>query len=257
MEEETTTSAPIDTGGQTIQGIAVDDQGMAVPQPEDTEPAQADSTTIATEEQEPSTTNEPSDDEQLVKFAESKGLTLDSDSTRKAAKMAMNAERAMHQKAQKASELERAANITPDQVPEDATPEVRDNLRVRNLELRYDVQQWKQLNPDKLEHESAMVEVLSDPTKRALVQEGLLSLDDVYSMARANDLGAVKSEGKREALTDLAQRQQTAVPTGNAVNPSGGGAAKITPQNVDSLVAQNDVKWFQANYEAINKAMAG
>lgn len=259
MDDDTTTSAPEGAGGiETIQGVAVNADGMAIPQPEDSEPAQAEPEATTTAEQEPErASSEPSTDDQLAKFAESKGLELDSENARKAAKMAMNAERAMHEKAQKASELERAAKISDDQVAPDATPEQRDNVRVRNLELLFEAQQWKQTNPDKAQYENAMVEVLNDPTKRALVQEGYLSLDDVYNIARGGDLDAVKSEAKKQTLTELAQKQQAAVPTGNAVTNAGGASTKITPQNVDRLVAQNDQKWFEANYDAINQAMAG
>jgi hypothetical protein len=40
MAEETTTDAPVETGA-TINDIPVDDQGMAIAQPEETEQAEA------------------------------------------------------------------------------------------------------------------------------------------------------------------------------------------------------------------------
>jgi uncharacterized protein YbaP (TraB family) len=105
MEETTTTNAPVDTGEvQTIQGIAIDDQGQAISQPEDTDQAQAAVETTETENTQEAT-SEPSEDEQLTKFAAAKGVTLDSDNAKKLAKMAMNAEKAMHSKATRASEL--------------------------------------------------------------------------------------------------------------------------------------------------------
>ena len=258
--EETTTEAPVDSGVNTIHGIPVDDQGMAVAEPEVTESAEAEQTTEQeTESSEEAAEQpiEPSDeDEQLTKFAETKGLTLDSDNAKKAAKMAMNAEKLMHQKTQLASELERAAKITTDQVPADATPQQVDNVRMRNLELKFDIQQWKVDNQDKLRHEAEMVKVLSDPTKRSLVQEGYLTLDDIYKIAVAGDTSAAKSQGKQEALQTLAHKQTVAVPTGNAVNTVTS-PQTITPQNVDSLVAKNDMEWFMKNRDAINQAMAG
>lgn len=262
MAEETTTEAPAETGEQTIQGVTVDDQGMAVSEPETTEPAEAVQETTEPEQKETQAEAEPSDEEQLTKFAETKGLTLDSDNAKKAAKMAMEAEKRMHQATSKASELEKVARITDEQVPEGATPQEVDNLRVRNLELKLDIQSWKS-NPDnksKLAYEQEMVKVLADPIKKQLVQGGYLSLDDVYNIARGGDASVdanLKSEGKREALESLAHKQQVAVPTGNAVNPQGGGNAKITPQNVDRLVGQNDVTWYQEHLDEINAAMAG
>lgn len=258
---ETTTEAPEATGGDVINGVQVDDQGMAVPQPEATE--QAEAVTETTEQPEPKaeekteTKDEPSDEEQLAKFAESKGLTLDSDNAKKAAKMAMEAERNMHKATKKASELEKATNITENDISPEATPQEKDGWRVRNLELKMDIRQWKQDNPDKLQYEDAMVKVLSDPTKKQLVQAGYLNLDDVYSIAMAGNTDTVRSQGKREALESLAQKQQAAVPTGHAVNSSQTNSEQITPQNVDRLVASHDQAWFEKHYDKINRAMAG
>lgn len=256
MEDMTTTEAPVEAGEiQNINGVAIDDQGMAISQPDETEPAAAETTTVESEEK-TEATSEPSEDEQLAKFAATKGLELDSDNAKKAAKMAMNAEKLMHNKANKVSELERVAKITEEQIPADFTPQQVDTVRMRNLELKFDIQQWKTNNPDKLELESEMVKIVSDPTKRQLVQEGYLSLDDVYSMARGSNVDAVKSQGKREALESLAHKQQAAVPTGNAVNSSMT-TNTITSQNVDKMVATHDLNWFIKNQDAINRAMAG
>lgn len=273
MDEDTTTGASADTSGgnepQRINGVAIDDQGMAIPEPEaaeeapaateDTEtPEQAEAEEAPAEREEPAT--DGGDDAELATWADNKGLKLDSDNAVKAAKMAREAERAMHKAAGKASELEKAANITEEQVPQDATPEQRDNVRVRNLELRYEIGEWKRANPDKLNQEAGMVEVLSDPTKRALVQEGYLSLNDVYAIAKssASSDDSLKSQGKREALEALAHKQQAAVPAGKAVNgvPSAS-ESKITPQNVEQMVASHDQAWFESHYKEINAAMAG
>lgn len=268
MEEETTTDATVDTSGvQTINGIAVDDSGQAIPQLDDTDNAPAVPTepTEQPEEQTEVSTevsvdvdDEPSEDDQLVKFAQAKGLELDSDNAKKAAKMAMNAEKLMHQKSQQASQLEKATKITDDQVPVGLTAPEADSLRVRNLELKYEVSDWKSRNPDKLKYESEMVQVLSDPTKRLLVQEGLLTLDDVYSIAKATAPGveaALKSQGKKEALQTLAHKQQAAVPRGNAVTAVSA-ASQITPQNVDAMVANMSVEEYRRRLPEINAALA-
>ena len=68
-----------------------------------------------------------------------------------------------------------------------------------------------------------MVEVLKDQNKLLLVQQGYLSLDDVYSLAKANapdNSENIKSEGAQEALRNLAQKQAAAVPTGAATTNS-------------------------------------
>lgn len=263
MDEETTTDAPAETGGQTIHGVQVDDQGMAVPEPETEDQAEAGQETTEVEkstepEQQAEQTTGPSEEEeQLAKFAQSKGLELDSDSAKKAAKMAMEAEKRMHTATKRASELEKTTSITDEDLDPNASPEDRDNARIRNVELKMDIRQWKMDNPSKLQHEADMVKLLQDPVKKQLVQAGYLTLDDVYKMSVGDDTAAVKSQGGREALETLAQKQQAAVPRGNAVNGSVMSSGRITSQNVDQLVAQNDQKWFEAHYKEINEAMAG
>lgn len=273
MEDQTTTGdASVDDGGQqpqVINGVAVDDQGQALPVPENTEAA----TTAAEASSDEQSTDEvdatsgaseeavPGVDDKLRKYAESNSITLDSPGAIKAAELAMKAQSEATRNYQKASELERAAKITNDQIPDDIEPEARDNVRVRNLELKFEAQNWKLQNPDKAVYESDMANILAnDPVKRQLVQEGYLSLDDVYSIARGKSSTSdvdLKSQGKREALESLRDKQQAAVPGGKAVNSVPTQEASITPQNVDKLVGQNSLEWFNKNKDAINRAMAG
>lgn len=243
MEDETTTEVPMETGAEA--------QLVEVEQTEAVE------TTEQPEEQTEEAT-EPSEDGELAKFAAAKGLELDSENAKKAAKMAMNAEKLAGRQASRAGELEKATKITDDQLPEGATPQQYDNVRMRNLELKFNVQEWKSNNPEKAALESEMVKVLADPTKLLLVQEGYLSLDDVYSIARANNSNLeseLKSQGKQEALKSLAQKQKASVPRGNAVNTAAR-TESITRENVNQLIAQNGQQWFEKNYEAINRALA-
>jgi len=81
-------------------------------------------------------------------------------------------------------------------------------------------------------------------------------LKAAYAMAVAKNPDKVKSQARKETLESLAQKQQASVPTGNATN-AGISSTKITPENVDQLVAKNDLAWFQKHYDEINRAMAG
>jgi len=258
MDEETTTDAPVESGeAQHINGIAIDDQGMAVAasEPEEKEDAPAVEAPIE-EVQEAEATSEPSDDEQLAKFAATKGLELDSDNARKAAKMAMNAEKLMHSKATKASELERTMSSMSDesatQVAEATgqNPEVL--KRLQRMEVKDSIRDFWESNPDARAYEADMAKLA--------VESGLYGSPEAilkasYAMAVAQNPDALKSQGKREGLESLAHKQQAAVPRGNAVN-SGSSSAAITPQNVDSLVGANSQEWFMEHREEINKAMA-
>lgn len=163
----------------------------------------------------------PQVDEQLQKFAQSQGIELDSPNAIKAAQALQKARSEATRNYQKASELEKATNITQEQLPADASQPQYDAARIRNMELKMEVQSWKMNNPDKVALEKEMVGILADPNKKLLVQEGYLSLDDVYKLAKAeapDNSAAVRSEGKREALQSLAHKQQAAVPTGHATN---------------------------------------
>lgn len=269
MDDETTTDAPVESGGQSINGVAIDDQGQAIAAPDETDqgeaveaPEEPDDEQTA-EEPEETGGEEPqpeTEDKKLQKFAKSQGLELDSPNAIKAAQIAMKAQSEATRNYQRSAEIEKAAKITEDQIDPAATPEQRDNIRVRNLELKYDIQDWKLRNQDKLAHESDMVKVLSDPNKRLLVQEGMLSLDDVYAIARgtSGSEDSIKSQGKREALQSLAQKQQAASPRGNATNSSQlSSTNKITPQNVDQVVGRMSPEEYRRRLPEINRAMAG
>ncbi len=259
MEKETTTEAPVESGEvQHINGIAIDDQGMAISQPEGTEQAEAVEQTNEPEQQAAEAQAEPSEeDEQLAKFAEAKGLELDSDNAKKAAKMAMNAEKLMHSKSSRASELERTmsemSDASAEQVAEvtGQNPEVL--KRLQKMEVKESIRDFWDANPDAKQYEAEMAKIA--------VESGLYGSPEAilrasYAMAVSNDTTGIKSQGKQEALKSLAQKQQAAVPRGNAVT-SAITSQSITPQNVDQLVSQNSQGWFESHYAEINKAMAG
>lgn len=214
----------MDDDTTTVSGD-VQDAGAqdASPAPEVVTETAAAPATAEPSESQPDAESAPAVDDKLQKYAQSQGISLDSPGAIKAAEIAMKAQSEATRNYHKASELEKAANISPEQVPADATPQEVDNVRIRNMELKMDVQAWKMQNQDKLALEGEMVKVLADPKKKAMVQEGYLSLDDVYAIARGaapDNSEAVKSQGKREALESLRDKQQAAVPGGHATNPS-------------------------------------
>jgi hypothetical protein len=259
MAEETTTEAPVETGA-TINDIPVDDQGMAIAEPEETEEAPAVEETTE-EEKEAEAPSEPSEsndeDEQLAKFAETKGLELDSDNAKKAAKMAMNAEKQMHAKSQRASELEKTmgqmSDTSAEQVAE-ATGQNPELLKtVQRLQVKDSIRDFWEQNPDARQYESEMAQIAPE---LGLYGSPEAILKASYNEVLSRNTDTIKSQGKREGLESLAHKQQAAVPRGNAVN-SGASSTAITPQNVDAMVAANSNEWFAQHYDEINKAMAG
>lgn len=204
MDEETTTPAAPAEGVEETQPAAV-------------APVEAEQTpVVATEEQTEEAPAEPSEDEQLKAWADKKGLELDSDNAKKAAKMAQNAEKLMHQKTQQASELEKSVTTQSDaeaaQVAEATGQDPELLQRLQRVEVKEAVRDfWNQDGIDR-SFEPAMIELLK--TKPYLAGD----LDSLYASAvfKSGGVAAVKSQGKREALTDLAHKQQAVSPTGSA-----------------------------------------
>lgn len=262
MAEETTTEASVDEG-VSIQGVAVDDSGRALTetQPtEDTESAEAvQETTEPTETtNDEETPPEPSkDDNSTEDWLKAKGIDPSSpEAVKKVAEMARNAEKAMHQKAQKASELEKSMQTTveaEEQQHEIATGQVlnESDKLVRRLYVKDTLRTFYENNPEARQYDKAMAEVVAQRPHLAG------DLDAIYALARSKDVDTIKSQTKQETLRNLAQKQQAAVPQGNAVSPTGTGGQKITPQNVDRLVGENDLNWYMAHQDEINQAMAG
>jgi hypothetical protein len=221
MDEDNITTTDVqDTGAEALPVVNDDTQVNEVQDTADSSQTQQDAT---------ETQSAPEVDEELTKYAESNGFELDSPGAIKAAQLARKSQSEATRNYQKSQELEKATNITNDQLSSDASPQQHENVRIRNLELQIGISNWKQSNPEKLALEKEMIGVLSDPNKKYLVQEGYLSLDDVYSLAKASSpdkSSEVKSQGKQEALQSLAQKQQAAVPTGNATTQSTGGQQK-------------------------------
>lgn len=207
MDEETTTPEPVETGAEIAQPVETEST------------AAVETPTESTEEQ----TSEPAEgasdeDAELSAWASKKGLELDSDNTRKAAKMAREAEKDFHAKRQQSSELEKAAAAISD---EDAASTAQATgqdaallQRVQRVEIRENVRDfWNQPDIDKA-YEPAMIELLK--TKPYLAGD----LESLYATAvmKSGGVAAVKSQGGRDALTKLAQNQQAAVPRGNATS---------------------------------------
>lgn len=260
MDVQTTTEAPVESGGQSIQGVAVDDQGRAIPEPEETETAEAVETTEPTQEpaeaeaEAPETTEPAKADNSTEEWLKNKGIDPKSpEAIEKVAEMARNAEKAMHEKANKASELEKALDegITQEAVDTGFNDEER--LDLVRIKTKLSVREFFDANPQAKPYEQAMITELRNKPHLAGDLESLYALAAVKS----GTLDEVKSQGKREALTDLAQRQQAAVPRGNAVNPSTTNSSAITPQNVDQMVARMSVEEYQKRLPEINRAMAG
>jgi plasmid maintenance system antidote protein VapI len=256
MEDGTTTDAPVESGAQSIQGVQVDDQGTAVAQPEQTEPAPAVEETTeqpAEGEEEPS---EPSADD-TSEWLKNKGIDpSDPEAINKLAKSAREAERAMHSKAQKASELEKTmtemSDASAEQIAQATGQDPEMVKRIQRIEVRDAKRTFFENNPGAAQYEGEMAKIA---TESGLYGTAEAIMKAAYAIARSQDIDAVKSQAKRETLEGLAHKQQAAVPTGNAVSSGNIGTGQLTPQNVDQMVANMSAEEYRRRIPEINRAI--
>lgn len=262
MAEDTTTDAAVDTGGQTIQGVPVDDQGQAIPHPDES-PAPAPAVETDTTEQ-PADGPAPADDEptseqldDTSEWLKNKGIDAsDPDAINKLAKSAREAERAMHQKAQRASELEKTmtemSDASAEQVAQATQQDPEVLKRIQRMEVRDSIREFWDSNPDARQYQEKMADIA--------VNSGLYGtpeaiLKAAYAIARSQNIDAVKSQSRRETLEALAHKQQASVPTGNAVSGGNIGSNVITPQNVDAMVAAMSPEEYRRRINEVNAAL--
>lgn len=259
--EETTTEVSSTQGVDSTQPEQGNWKPEAVLRTTEEQPQQeADEPTEVVTEAEPTQVDEapqPAEDD-TSKWLQAKGIDpSDPEAINKLAKSAREAERAMHQKAQRAKELERSMTELSDESAEQVAlstgqdPELL--KRVQRFEVKNTISEFFAENPDAKQYEQDMIQEM---TNSGLYGSPEAMLKAAYAMAVAKNPDKVRSQARKETLENLAQKQQASVPTGNATN-AGISSQKITAQNVDELVAKNDLAWFQKHYDEINRAMAG
>ena len=157
---------------------------------------QTDSQDVATEE--PAVTETQTGDA-IDDFLAKKGISKDDpDALRKVADMYRNSEKGFYNKSQEAAQLQR--QLAQARVP-DARPDQEALNEVRAMRIEMDTKEWKSQHNLSPEDEQKMVEFVSQPltdrmgnivrdpvtgtpyTKGLLVNNGAMSLDDVYRLA--------------------------------------------------------------------------
>ncbi len=254
-----TTTEAVTTGYNADQVITTDSSGTPtlepVTSPNDGAEAAPETPAKAEESSNQPAEAQATDTDDLAKFAKAKGFDPAAlgEGERKALEMARQAEKRMHQATEKARELETTA-VAQAPVEFSGDPQ-RDSLAqaVNTLLIQNNVRDFFSTTPEAREYESAMAEIV---TQRPHLQN---DLDALYALAKNSPSreAELKQEGGRQALTNLAQKQQQIPPGANATNSGVYESAQITPANVYDLVDKNDQKWFEQNHDAINKAMRG
>lgn len=251
VSEPTTPTEAVTTEGNE-QVIVQDENGTPTLAPVTSQDDQPSAEAVEDAPAEASTAPETqADGDDIKEWAEKKGLPLEDPV--KLAKMYRDAERKMHEATEKAREFNTAVMEQP--LIDYTGNEVVDQLasQVNQLTIQNKVNSFWDANPEAREFEGKMAEIV---VQRPHLQN---DLDALYALAR-NDPSReadLKREGGREALTNLAQKQQAVPPTAGATNSQSYETAAITPSNVYDLIDKNDQAWFQKNYQAINKAISG
>lgn len=244
MEDQTTT---------TTESV---DTGVVETQPVETEQTEAVQETVTSDQQE---ATEPSEnpsgfDDDTLKWMNAKGIDPASpDALTKLAKSAREAEKAMHSKAQRASELEKSmatvydehAEVVAEQTGQD--PELL--KRLQRMEVKDTVREFWDSNPDAKQYESEMIEVVKQKPHLAG------DLDAIYAVVLKNNQQSLKTEGAKEALQSLASKQRATAPTGSAVS-SAPSKPTITRQLIAEKTQAGDIDWLNKNQGAINQLVA-
>lgn len=189
-------------------------------------------------------------DDEIAAWSEKKGIKINPENPNevKLARMQLEAERKMHAATQPIVSVEPAEELPLTGDPNyDAIAE-----RLNRTEQLNYVRSWFDANPSAKDARAELQEI-------AAARPWLTNMDDVYAHYLANPSreAAIKREGGKEALTNLAQKQAQVPPASGATNSGVYQSAAITPQNVYDLVDANDQAWFEKNHDAISRAMAG
>jgi hypothetical protein len=232
MDEQTTTAPATTDAGTDTTVLPADGQTTAAA-------TQATDNTTTTTGVSDTGGDKPvpqSDDDKLAKYAESHGITLDSDGARKAAKIAMDNQAEYQRSQQKASELSKAlgsdkpaAPANQLDIPEEllnhpALAALVDEVKtlrggLTNMSTASQVSSFFQSTPDAKELEPAMAEIVTNnPVIGELVKGGHMSVEQLYHMARGSNPDALKKQGGKEALEQLADKQQAKAVRGSATS---------------------------------------
>lgn len=237
------------------QVITKDDNGTPTlaPVSNDDQPSADEAASDDSQDKSPDNNKEAQADDQaeLKDWLSRKKLEVDFENPRevKLAEMQRQAEKKMHEATQAAKAP------TPPPAPIDVEGDesyaaLADT--VNELQLKQTVNEFFTANPDAVPYREKMAEISN---QRPWVND----LEALYAMAKTDPSreADIKKAGGKEALTNLAQKQQAIPPQSNATDSSVYESRNITPQNVYDLVEKNDQEWFEKNHAAINKAMAG
>ena len=177
-------------------------------------------------------------------FLAKKGIDKnDPEALRKVADMYRNSEKGFYNKSQQAAQLQR--QLAQQRVPQ-VQPDQQALNEVRSMRIEMDTKEWKAKHNLSPEDEQKMVEYVSAPltdrqgnivydpvtgvplTKGLLVNNGAMSLDDVYRLAGCGvqKVDNLKQGLRQEVEKEMAARQAAKRPSANATDSTKFGKAQ-------------------------------
>ena len=247
MEEQTGTDADLfdasDIGAVANEPMTEQTEDMDGSAVEVTK-EQTDSQEGATEE--PAVTATTQTGDAIDDFLAKKGIDKsDPDALRKVADMYRNSEKGFYSKSQEAAQLQR--QLAQQRVPS-AQPnrEAEALSEVRSMRIEMDTKEWKAKHNLSAEDEQKMVEFVQQPltdrrgnivydpvtgmplTKGLLVNNGAMSLDDVYRLAGCGvqKVDNLKENYRKEVEKEMAARQAAKRPSTKATDSTQFGKAQ-------------------------------
>ena len=180
----------------------------------------------------------------IDEFLAKKGIKPDDpDAVRKIAEMYQNVEKGFYNKSQEAAQLQR--QLAQQRVPQ-VQPDQQALNEVRSMRIEMDTKEWKSKHNLSPEDEQKMVEYVSAPltdrqgnivydpvtgmplTKGLLVNNGAMSLDDVYRLAGCGvqKVDNLKDNYRKEVEKEMAARQAAKRPDAKATDSTKFGKAQ-------------------------------
>lgn len=214
---------------------------------------QTDSQDEATEE--PAVTATTQTGDAIDEFLAKKGIDKsDPEALRKVADMYRNSEKGFYSKSQEAAQLQR--KLAEQQAQTVTMPDQQALSEVRSMRIEMDTKDWKAKHNLTPEDEQKMVDFVSQPltdrqgmpivdsvtgmpyTKGLLVNNGALSLDDVYRLAGCGvqKVDNLKADYRKEVEQEMAARQAAKRPKAKATDSTQFGKA----EEIDPFLAGLD-----------------
>lgn len=239
MEEQTGTEDALfeasdmeSVANDTTDEQTEEDNGSAVEATNE----QTDSEEVANDEPAVDSTDKTQTGDAIDEFLAKKGINpSDPNAIRKIADMYRNSEKLAYNKSQQTAQLQRQL---AQQNQQTAVPDQEALNRVRSLEIQMGTKEWKSTHNLSADDEQKMVEFINQPivdnlgnpkinpltgtpyTKGMLVNNGVLTLDDVYRLSGCGvkQVDDLKANLRKEIENEMAARQAAKRPSSNATN---------------------------------------